>query len=44
MWQIHMEVMTCELLLMWQEYIFVKVYSNMSSKYVKEIIANMDGI
>ncbi len=36
MWQIHVAMMTCELLLTWEEYTFVKVYFDMSSKSIKE--------
>jgi hypothetical protein len=36
MWQFHVAMMTCELLLTWKEYIFIKVYFDMSSKVVKE--------
>jgi hypothetical protein len=36
MWQIHMVVMTCKLLLTWQKYTFVGVYFDMSSKSIME--------
>jgi hypothetical protein len=34
-WQVHVVVMTCELLLTWQEYTFVKAYVDTSSKFVR---------
>jgi len=38
MWQIQMAVMTCELLLTWYEYICVKVYFDVSSKFIKQYL------